>query len=100
MQALRENEWLRVLVVVALLIVLVPIGLWQLLNNAEKAAVSRYMLGLALNATAALGYCLPAVVFGAAWGWIKYSRSVWLWTTGVLLAGTMALYIFMLTHNI
>jgi hypothetical protein len=100
MQAIRENLWLRVLIVVALLVVLLPLGLWTFGNAADKAEVSRFLVFLSLSAASVLGYCLPALVLGAAWGWIKYSKSVWLWTTGCLLAVTLTLYLFTITHPV
>ena len=100
MQEIRENLWLRVLMVVAILTILIPLGLWTFGNTADKADVSRFLLFLWLTTARVLGYCLPALVLGAAWGWIKYSKSVWLWTTGYLLVGTLALYLYTITHAV
>ena len=91
MQALRENVWLRVLLLVIALIVIAPLSLWSFGNNADKALVIQSLWSLSFKAATVIGYCLPAIVLGAACGWIKYSKSAWLWATVVLLSLTLVL---------
>jgi hypothetical protein len=39
---------------------------------------------------AKFGVMAPALILGAAWGWIRFSRAQWGWVTAVLLVGTIA----------
>ena len=51
------------------------------LTGAERSSV-----GLAVAKF--VGIVAPALIGGAIWGWISFSRSQWGWATGVLLVGT------------
>jgi hypothetical protein len=49
---------------------------------------------LALKTLYGFGFFLPSLVVGAAIGWISYSRRVWGYSTAVLVAATMLLFVF------
>jgi hypothetical protein len=56
---------------------------------ATMAPHNRSALGL--DIAGAIGFLLPAVILGAAWGWVSLSRTQWAWATAVFLVGTFAL---------
>lgn len=43
-----------------------------------------------------IGLFVPALVLGAVWGWIRFSRIQWVWATVILVAGTAA---FVITYH-
>lgn len=55
-------------------------------------ASDRHAWGMLL--AKALGLFLPAIVLGAVWGWLKYSRSSWVWATAIFAALTVGLLIW------
>jgi hypothetical protein len=96
MQAIRENVWLRVLILGIALMVLAPLCLWSFGNNADRLMMTKFLWWLSFQVATILGWSAPAIALGAAWGWIKYSKSTWLWTTAVLLTLTAALFVYTL----
>jgi len=83
--------WVRVFILLAFLTTTIPLGIWSVLSNSERASVSTFILALSLKATSILGYATPALVLGAAWGWLRYSKTAWWQATGLLLVTTIGL---------
>jgi hypothetical protein len=100
MQAIRENVWLRVLILGIALMVIGPLGLWSIGNNSDRAMMTAFMWWLTFKMAIILGWSAPAIVLGAMFGWIKYSKSTWVWTTAVLLILTAALAVNTFTHPV
>lgn len=76
--AVRDNAWVRV----GLLLVVALALLWTFgLTPRERLAVVHH-------AGYWVGVALPAVILGAAWGWIRFSVRQWLWVTAALLVVT------------
>jgi hypothetical protein len=83
--------WVRVFILLAFLTITIPLGIWSVLSDSERASVSTFILVLSLKATLMLGYATPAIVLGAAWGWLRYSKTAWWQATGLLLVTTIGL---------
>ena len=79
--AIAQHLWIRVFIVLA--IALVVIG--ALVPSEMRSALS-------LQAVDWLG---PAVVVGGIVGWFAYKRSIWLWTTAWLVAGSILLRVLL-----
>ena len=77
----KTSTWARVGVLTLALLVLA----WMFGLSPQE----RQTAGLKLASL--VGYMLPAVVLGAAWGWIRLSLRQWGWATAVLLVVTGAL---------
>jgi hypothetical protein len=45
---------------------------------------------LGLDVAGRVGFILPAIILGAAWGWVSLSRTQWMWATAIFLVGTFA----------
>jgi hypothetical protein len=60
------------------------------MTDAERTAIG-------LKLAFAAGYCLPAVILGAIWGWIKFSVRSW-WISTLFLLGITA--IIFLAHGL
>lgn len=91
MQPLRENVRLRVLLLVVVVSVIALVSFWVSLSASGR---EQLIDKLHLHAAYILGYCLPAIVIGTVVGWIKYSRTAWLWTTLYLLLATAGIYMW------
>ncbi|MET4279487.1 MULTISPECIES: hypothetical protein [unclassified Bradyrhizobium] len=74
----RESAWARA----GLLLVVIAISVWIFgFTPRERATIG-------MAAAWHLGVVVPALILGAAWGWIWFSRSHWGWATAVLLVLT------------
>jgi hypothetical protein len=78
LMVVREIAWARA----GLLLVAIAIPIWIFGFTPRERAT----MGLA--AAWYLGIVAPALVLGAAWGWIWFSRSHWGWATAGLLVLT------------
>lgn len=80
LEAIKNSAWVRLGMLVALIVILI----WTFgLSPRERQSIELAM-------AAKLGMIAPALILGAAWGWIRFSRAQWGWATAVLLVGTIA----------
>jgi hypothetical protein len=84
----ERSAMARVLSVVGVMVVIAVAVIWNMVTPAEH---SIFLLKLA----GWIGVALPTIVLGAIWGWIRYSKSAWLWATLTFATLTIAL----LFHN-
>lgn len=74
----------RILLVVGIALLIAAVVAWNAMTPLGQTAVLMKLAGL-------LGLFAPAIVLGALWGWIRYSRSAWAQATVVLFILTIAL---------
>ena len=78
----EESAAVRALWLFGAVVVTAFVIIWNMMTPAGHSA-------LMLKATWWVGAFSPAILIGAAAGWLKYSRKTWAWTTGVLAFGTL-----------
>lgn len=76
----------RILLVLGVVMLVALVVTWNAMTPAGHTA---FLLKLAEF----VGYFAPAIVLGALWGWIKYSRSSWAWATGIFFILTIGLLV-------